>query len=393
MAGGKRFAHLLHFGEGAGLLGAVFGIERLPKASTTLTRLLGKIETWEQAEALAEGLWKFCFGLIPWEKEPQDYLTFDSKVLTRYGHQEGAKKGYNRKKPGRPSHHPVLAFLNQSRYVVNFWNRAGNAASSENIVAFARQTLERLEGKASLLGVLADVAFYRSEFVHFLEEVCKLEYVIAAPFYQVVQSRCISEKLIWRSVIEGIEVTEFWFQHRAEGWEKPRRYIVVRDDVGKVAEPLGKQLTLFGIDELLSRKYRYRVYLVSSQEDAVALWRRYRARADDENRIKELGEDFGLEGFSLKKFFSTEAALLFEVFLYDLINFFRREILPQRENRQRAATLRYKYWAIPAIGGIRGKQLVLRLGVISKKLRAKIRYLLSRITNGFFACGVQLQCS
>lgn len=36
---------------------------------------------------------------------------FDSSVLTRYGEQEGAARGYNPSKPGRKSHHPLMAFV------------------------------------------------------------------------------------------------------------------------------------------------------------------------------------------------------------------------------------------------------------------------------------------
>jgi hypothetical protein len=52
----------------------------------------------------------------------EDWLTFDSTVLIRYGEQDGAKKGYNPKKDGRPSHHPLIAFLNKRKYVVHLWN-------------------------------------------------------------------------------------------------------------------------------------------------------------------------------------------------------------------------------------------------------------------------------
>jgi len=39
-------------------------------------------------------------------------LVLDSHVAVRYGlKQAGAEKGYNPKKPGRPSHHPLVAFL------------------------------------------------------------------------------------------------------------------------------------------------------------------------------------------------------------------------------------------------------------------------------------------
>lgn len=39
-------------------------------------------------------------------------LDLDSIVITRYGEQEGAKKGYNPNKRGRLSHHPLIAFVN-----------------------------------------------------------------------------------------------------------------------------------------------------------------------------------------------------------------------------------------------------------------------------------------
>jgi hypothetical protein len=391
LTGGKKFSHLLHLGEGSELLADIFAAQRMPKTSSTLTRLFGKLKRWATVEQLADSLWKFCFSLIPWQNHSSDYLSFDSTVLVRHGKQEGAKKGYNPKKRGRPSHHPLLAFLNQCRYVVNFWNRSGNASSSNNILAFAAQTIERLKDRLKILGVLADSAFYGIKFIRFLEEKC-LEYVIAVPFSKIIQWQSVSETLCWRLITPGIEIAEFNFQHKAKDWDKPRRYVVVREDKRKVKEALGKQLTLFGEDSLWNKNYFYRVYISNSLADAVTLWRRYRGRADDENRIKELAYDFGLTGFSLKKFYSTEAALLLVVFLYNLFNFFRREILSKGEGNQTAGTIRYKYWTIPGVGGKRGNQAVLRLGVGGKKLRAKFRYLLSRIINGFFDCGVELQC-
>jgi hypothetical protein len=48
-------------------------------------------------------------------------LDVDSTVHTRYGTQQGAKKGYNPKKPGRLSHHPLMAFVSECKMVANFW--------------------------------------------------------------------------------------------------------------------------------------------------------------------------------------------------------------------------------------------------------------------------------
>lgn len=56
-------------------------------------------------------------------------LDFDSTVEQRCVGQEGAAKGYNLKRPGRQSHHPLLAFVSDLRMIANFWLRPGNTIS------------------------------------------------------------------------------------------------------------------------------------------------------------------------------------------------------------------------------------------------------------------------
>ena len=58
-------------------------------------------------------------------------LDFDSTVMVREGNQEGAVKGYNPKRPGRPSHHPLLAFVSDIRMIANYWLRPGNTYALE----------------------------------------------------------------------------------------------------------------------------------------------------------------------------------------------------------------------------------------------------------------------
>ena len=42
-------------------------------------------------------------------------LDLDSHVRTAYGHQQRASVGYNPKKPGRPSFHPLFCFIGETR--------------------------------------------------------------------------------------------------------------------------------------------------------------------------------------------------------------------------------------------------------------------------------------
>jgi hypothetical protein len=61
--------------------------------------------------------------------------------MVREGNQQGTAKGYNPKRPVRPSHHPLLAFVSEVRMVANYWLRPGNIAASTNYLAFLEDTL------------------------------------------------------------------------------------------------------------------------------------------------------------------------------------------------------------------------------------------------------------
>jgi hypothetical protein len=69
-------------------------------------------------------------------------IDFDSTVITRYGNQQGGAKGYNPNKKGRNSHHPLMAFVSQTRLVANAWLRPGNTGDSSSRVAFMQETFD-----------------------------------------------------------------------------------------------------------------------------------------------------------------------------------------------------------------------------------------------------------
>ena len=61
--------------------------------------------------------------------------------MTRYSQQEGAARGYNPAKRGRSSHHPLMAFVSETRMVANLWLRPGNTSSANNIQGFLANTV------------------------------------------------------------------------------------------------------------------------------------------------------------------------------------------------------------------------------------------------------------
>lgn len=372
-AGGNRFSHVLYLGCQE-ILATLFAVVKLPMASTTMTRFFRKIKKMKEVEAMSEGLWGYLSKLIPWKEIKEDWLTFDSTVLERYGKQEGAKRGYNPKKKGRGSHSPLLGFLNRSRYVVNLWNRPGNVASWNNIIGFFETTWQRIEGFIRIKGVIADSGFYLREFIELLEQK-GLTYIIAARLYRPLQREIYAQQ-DWKEIAEGIWITEFTFGHR--DWAIDRRYVAIRQNIKRRQHAMGKELSLFG-DDFDIGNYRYSVWITNSKETAYEVWKQCRPRANDENTIKELKEDFALGGFSMKKFYSTEAAMLLRVFVYNLFVLFRYEILGQKEKIKRLKTLRYKYFIIPAQLGRDGRGEVLRISVVKKGVKAKLLYLFNRI--------------
>jgi hypothetical protein len=376
-AGGSRFAHLLYLGC-QDILSELFAVRRLPLASTTLTRLFRKIRKMKEVEKLSEGLWRYISKLIPWKEIQHDWLTFDSTVLERYGNQEGVKRGYNPKKRGRGSHSPLLAFLNRSRYVVHLWNRPGNVGSWNNILGFFEATWQRVKGFIETRGVIADSGFYLREFIELLEE-RGLTYIIAARLYYPLQ-RIVYAQENWQKVVEGIWITEFSFCHA--DWEIDRRYIAVRQDIKRRPHAMGKELSLFG-NEMNMSNYRFSVWITNSQEPSSDVWNQCRPRANDENTLKELKEDFALGGFSMKYFYSTEAAMLIRVLIYNLFVVFRHGLLGQKEKIHRLKTLRFKYFVLPAQLGGDGRKLILRISLFSQRIKSKLIYLFNRIFHYF----------
>jgi hypothetical protein len=384
-AGAERFSHLMYLGD-KDVLARMFGVRRLPDAATTLTRMFNKLKTVRMAETFSCNVWTYLCRLIPWNIIQEDWLTFDSTVLLRYGEQEGAKRGYNPVKHGRPSHSPLLAFLRRSKYVIHLWNRSGNVASWNNILAFFTDSYGRIRSRIRVLGVIADSGFYLKQFIERLEEE-RLTYIIAVKLFRPLQ-RQIYAITQWKEVATGLSVSEFSFMHPL--WGKERRYIVVRQDITRRKKAMGKALPLFA-NEIDIKDYRYSVWVTNSHEPAYDVWTMCKPRANDENTIKELKEDFALGGFSMKRFYAVEAAIVLRVLAYNLFLLFRHEFLGKKEKTQHLKTLRYKYFVLPAQMGSNGRDTILRISANSRKVRAKLAHLFFRISQ--YIPPVHLNCT
>lgn len=343
------------------VLREIFGWKRVA-SGTTFGRFFKKF-TPSMNNSLFIELYSWFFEQLKFDNYTLDV---DSSVITRYGEQEGAKKGYNPKKRGRNSHHPLFAFVNDVRMVVNCWNRSGNTSSSNNCIHFIEETFSILKNKT--VGLFrADSGFCSESVLKFIENK-KIAYVMACKLYANLQMT-IYNITNWHAIGVGIWIHEIEYQQG--GWSTPRRIIVIKQmEEVRRKKTTGKQLkTLFskqGIDKEKIYKTRYHAFVTNQKLPAIEIWEQYKRRADAENRIKELKEDFGVEGFCMNSFYATETAMRFVMVAYNLMSLFR-QLTHQKQAQPKLSTLRFNCFAVGSWISEHGRKKVLKMSVPLKR--------------------------
>ena len=341
--GGGRFAHtaLVCFDEA---LRAIFGLAEVPSVST-FTRFFRRFcrrEVDEVFSHLSRWFWD-RLSAQTWT------IDLDSSVLTRYGHQEGSERGYNPQRRGKRSHHPLMAFAAECRMVVTAWLRPGNTTDANNVENFFGEVLTTL-GQQHRIGLMrGDSGFCIGTLFDVMEEK-KIDYVVVARMLGTLK-RQIAGLQNWVEVDSGVAVAEC--EYHAQGWSKPRRVVAVRYRLQD--RPQGQLL-------LKVPGYSYAVYVTSLRLPPEQVRRLYLGRADSDNRIKELLQDFAVSGFTSDKFWATEAAFRMALCAYNLMSLFRQALLGTASN-QTLSTLRVQCFAIGASLGRAANKQLLRLGL------------------------------
>lgn len=356
LTGASRMLHLERLRADTALR-TMFGISRFV-APTTYARFFqsldGQTRTrfWETVTA-------WTLARLPVRSEGYT-LDIDSTVVERFGEQEGSLCGYNPRRRGGPTHHPLLAGLAESRILLHAWLRGGNTASGNNAVAFLQECLALAKDRVQLRMLRADNGYFDNRILSFLESV-GLPYLVKARFTKLVKlaAQQVGE---WVPIGSGIEVAEARIQLLR--WDAERRLVLIRHRVPEREKPQGKRL-------FTTEEHRYQAIVTSfptEKMDAANVYRNYLPRGEFENRIKELKDGCGLTGFCLDSFNATEALLRVLCFTHNLVQLFqdglglRKADRPPREGpRYTLETLRNTLFTCAATLGVKGRQTVLRL--------------------------------
>ena len=344
LAGARRFAHAGML-RGDEALHQLWGIARFPTDDT----IRNLFQRFSQGAVVRffEPLWEWQMERLP-ERTEGYSLDLDSTVFERYGEQEGARRGYNPKKPGRASHHPLLAVLAEGYFILHGWLRSGNCSSSRGVVEFLKEALARLGGRQRIRVVRADSGFFDQELLSFLEE-RELPYIVVARMTKWLR-REAARANEWEELDENYSAGEFRLQ--LFGWDRARRFVVIRERLREEKRSPGRRL-------LEVPGYTFRLLVTSCSASPAELWRDYNQRADMEKRIAELKYDLAADDFCLRQFFATEAVFCSILMLFNLLAEFQRA--SGMKSYRQPATLRMQVFLCGAIAGRAGHRLVLHL--------------------------------
>ena len=198
-------------------------------------------------------------------------LVLDSTVVLRYGmKQAGAEKGYNPRKKGRPSHHPLLAFLDTGDCLGVKW-RPGNANTAAGTEAWLEElvTWLREQGVQRIL-VRLDKGFFKLSIINKLLEL-GVDFVLK--MQETRQFQPFKGPFERDAQDPRVEVS------RAERWGV--RMLCVR----RVSEGGADELALGSVvvkDQA--------TILTNLDVDPVTAWRMYNQGAVIEHRIEELAQ-------------------------------------------------------------------------------------------------------
>jgi DNA-directed RNA polymerase subunit N (RpoN/RPB10) len=310
LCGADKLSRLAHLRSDPAVA-QVLGIENVASQST-LSRFFEAFD--ESASNRLNSLHLWAIARLP-SLRPGYTLDLDSwALLHRDGHQEGVQCGHT-PRGLKPCHRPLIACLAEAKLVAGFWLRKGNAQCPEQAPKFLEELLDGLPSHIRVSCVRADAGFYHEKVLQTLEQ-RRLGYVIVMRLYPKWQKFCRHRDSEWTPTeIPGVDVQEI------DSGVIGRRHVILRTSLSRFPDNAGKALL-----EVPGYKFRALVTNLPASYSPVAVWRHYNGRCDSENRIKELGEQFGVKGFCCRKFWSTQAICQLAIWAYNLCVLLQREL-------------------------------------------------------------------
>ena len=276
--------------------------------------------------------------------------------------------GYNPTKPGRRSHHPLLAVVAGTRLCPVYRFRSGDTVS-------ASQWRESMEDAQRWLGEQkvwlnrGDLGFGQDAVMTWHEAAPDRPYYL----FKLKLSNRVREGLhaVKEDAWQGPSVRGAW--QLAEGevqltsWKKPRRVVFARKWQGLV--PAAENGEFWDC-----HKHEFAVYVTDLPAEYTC-WQiqlLYRERADVENVFDELKNQWGFTGFSAKSRATSELAARLLLVVYNLWVLFVRFIEPKKHTEAKRGRRWFLLIAARLVQSGRQKSCRYRFAAVGRRKCASV---------------------
>jgi hypothetical protein len=329
LSGHNRYAHM------ASLMGDRINTKMLGMSKVvsddSARRALKRMDQ-EQGIAWLQNHLQRCYEPLlsrPW------ILDSDVTVKPLYGHQEGAKVGYNPHKPGRPSHTYHTYMIANLRLVLDVEVKPGTDIASRHSSPGLWELLDRLPG-ASWPHFIRGDCDWGVEDVMTTAEQKQLKYLFKLRKSKYVKQLIMKQHIEagWAYVIDGWEAKED--RLKLSGWRDHRRVVIVRRRLPKevvlALEDKTQGQQSFGFLQEVEdiRAFEYAVLVTSLDDEVISIVQHYRDRADCENNFDEIKNHWGWGGFTTADIKPCRLIARMIALIYNWWNIFARLANPDK---------------------------------------------------------------
>ncbi len=298
------------------------------KEPETVSRFLGNF-SYKTTQMLREINFKLFRKLLRKSKLKSITNDIDSSVVNVGGHQEGAVKGYNPKKPGNRCYNLQFAFCDEIKAYLTGYVRSGDTYTANGTAEMIKEIMTHLRDEGLGITFRMDSGYFDEDILETIESF-GCTYVIKGKEYPTLVAQVTDPSIVFVTGEEGRETAEI--TAALNTWDRARRFVVSRvlkDEKDR------KQLSF-----LEGEEYDYFFFVTNTELSSVEVVEFYEKRGNCENYIKEAKYDMAVGHLLLQSFWANEAIFQLMMMAYNLFLLFKIAFAKRTEYRQQIKTFR-----------------------------------------------------
>ena len=301
------------------------------KEPETVSLFLGSF-SYKTTHMMRDINFKVFRKLLKKSKRKAITIDIDSSVVNVEGHQEGAVKGYNPKKPGNNCYNIQFAFCDELKAYITGFVRSGNTYTANGAAEMIKEIMSYLKDEGLEITFRMDSGYFDDDILQTIESF-GCTYVIKGKEYPTLVAQVTDPSVVFVTGEEGRETTEL--TTALNTWKEARRFVVSR--VLKPAKDRSQLSFLKGND------FDYFYFVTNTELSSEKVVIAYEKRGNAENYIKEAKYDMAVGRLLLRSFWANEAIFQLMMLAYNVFLLFKMDFANGTEYRQKIKTFRLKY--------------------------------------------------